>query len=197
MNTFPSKTQYYQMIELFEKANRNFLNDHLMLLESRVSERTMCGQLQININDLIKGDEFYEGYYVDVEYNRNVGRRGKRIRNDRFEKVNINCDLIVHSRGKDLEQDNLIAIEMKKVEQRSLRKEEEIVKDKERLMALTRPSYGEDWRYDGENLPDFVCRFILGVYYEINYINRKIYIQYYRSGEMVDDRVIDFAEIGL
>lgn len=197
MNTFPNETQYYQMIELFEKANRNFLNNHLMLLESRVSERTMCGQLQIMLNDLFREDSDYKGYYVDVEYNRNVGRRIKRIRNDRYEEVNITCDLIVHSRGKDSKQDNLIAIEMKKVERRSLRREEEIIKDKERLMALTRPTYGKDWRHESENLPDFVCRFILGVYYEINYINRKIYIQYYRSGEMVDDRVIDFAEIEL
>ncbi|WP_251126076.1 MULTISPECIES: hypothetical protein [unclassified Exiguobacterium] len=197
MNTFPNAIQYYRMVELFEKANRNFLNDHLMLLKSRISERAMCGQLQIMLNDLLREDSDYKGYYVDVEYNRNVGRRIKRIRNDRYEEVDITCDLIVHSRGKDSEQDNLIAIEMKKVEQRSSKQQIEIAKDKERLRALTRPSYGKDWRYDGENLPDFVCRFILGVYYEINYINRQIYIEYYRSGEIVDDTFIDFDKIGL
>lgn len=197
MNAFPSKTQYFQMIELFERANRNFLNDHIGLLESRISERAMCAQFQNMLNDLIRKDDHYKGYYVDVEYNRNVGRRIKRIRNDRYEEVNITCDLIVHSRGKNLVQDNLITIEMKKVEQRSLEKEEAIIKDKDRLKALTRPTYGKDWRHNGENLPDFVCRFILGVYYEINYINRKIYIQYYRSGEKVDNPVIDFDKIGL
>lgn len=197
MNTFPNKTQYYQMIELFEKANWNFLNDHLMLLESQVSERTMCGQLQININDLIRNDKFFERYYVDVEYNRNVERRIKRIRNDRYEKVNITCDLIVHSRGKNLKQDNLIALEMKKNFQNDLKQQQKIIEDKERLTALTRPSYGEEWQHDGQSLPDFVCRFILGIYYEINYLNHQIYIQYYRGGEMVNDQVIDFDRIGL
>ena len=115
MNTFPDATQYVQMVDIFEKANRNFLNDHLGLLESQVSERTMCGQFQIALNDLIRKDVQYGKYYVDVEYNRNVGRRIKRIRNGRYEQVNITCDLIVHSRGGNLKQDNLIALEMKKV----------------------------------------------------------------------------------
>ncbi|MCT4797313.1 hypothetical protein ACFO4U_08520 [Exiguobacterium profundum] len=89
MNTFPDATQYVQMVDIFEKANRNFLNDHLGLLESQVSERTMCGQFQIALNDLIRKDVQYGKYYVDVEYNRNVGRRIKRIRNGRYEQVNI------------------------------------------------------------------------------------------------------------
>ncbi|WP_214784590.1 hypothetical protein [Exiguobacterium sp. s183] len=197
MNAFPSKTQYFQMIELFERANRNFLNDHIGLLESRISERAMCAQFQNMLNDLIRKDDHYKGYYVDVEYNRNVGRRIKRIRNDRYEEVNITCDLIVHSRGQNLIQDNLFALEMKKVEQRSSEQQIKIAEDIDRLKMLTRPSYGEDWKYNGQNLPDFVCRFILGVYYEINYLNHQIYIQYYRGGEMVDDQVIDFDRIGL
>ena len=197
MNTFPDATQYVQMVDIFEKANRNFLNDHLGLLESQVSERTMCGQFQIALNDLIRKDVQYGKYYVDVEYNKNVGRRIKRIRNGRYEQVNITCDLIVHSRGGNLKQDNLIALEMKKVIRENSKQQQEINKDKERIIALTRSSYNDDWQYDGQDLPDYVCRFILGIYYEIDYVNRQICNQYYRSGELVHEIFIDFAEIGL
>lgn len=57
-------------------------------------------------------------------------------------------------------------------------------KDRERLIALTKDSFDDVWAWD-HNLPEHVCRYVLGVYYEINYRQKEIYIEYYRRGELV------------
>ena len=93
--------------------------------------------------------------------------------------IAINCDLIVHSRGKSLVQDNLISIEMKK-EYRPL---DEKNRDKVRLKALTRASFNDTWVFDGTELPAYVCRYILGIYYEIMG-NGSINVEYYRYGDL-------------
>ena len=52
---------------------------------------------------------------MDTEYNRNGGSLKTIFDNERDLKViKVTCDIIVHSRGKNIKQDNLICIEMKK-----------------------------------------------------------------------------------
>lgn len=55
------------------------------------------------------------------------------------------------------------------------RNEEEKQQDRNRLIALTSPSYNDTWVFNGTDLPEFVCRYILGIHYEIrtncNYIS--------------------------
>lgn len=104
----------------------------------------------------------------------------KTIRGQQEEIIPINCDLILHSRGENVDQDNLIAIEMKKSNAPSAEKQ----KDRERLIALTKDSFDDVWAWD-HNLPEHVCRYVLGVYYEINYRQKEIHIEYYRRGELV------------
>lgn len=67
-----------RLIEIFENANRDFLESDLGLLISKVSERTLCGALMLHINNIIKKSEFAE-YKVDVEYNRNKNVKIKTI----------------------------------------------------------------------------------------------------------------------
>ena len=74
--------------------------------------------------------------------------------------VPIQCDLIVHSRGKNIENDNLIAIEMKK----STRPKSEFIDDRKRLRALTKESYDDIWSNDGIALPELVCGYDIGIY---------------------------------
>lgn len=54
------------------------------------------------------------GYFADAEYNRKQNGQIKTIIDENMEEVKVQCDLILHSRGKNVERDNLIAIEMKK-----------------------------------------------------------------------------------
>mgnify|MGYP001217266739 FL=1 len=61
----------------------------------------------LHIHDTIKEDDSYAGYYTDVEYNRNRGgikTIRKTIRGQHEEIITINCDLILHSRGGNVEQ---------------------------------------------------------------------------------------------
>lgn len=113
------------IIKLFEKANDRLLLKDKGLFTSNVNERTICGALMVHLHDLIKNNKSYCHYYVDVEYNRNNGKV-KAIIGENLEVIPINCDLIVHGRGENRIQDNLLAVEMKK----SNRPKKEKLKDK-------------------------------------------------------------------
>ncbi|OQB23524.1 MAG: hypothetical protein BWY11_01823 [Firmicutes bacterium ADurb.Bin182] len=175
-----------RLIQIFDKANNDFISEEKSLILSGVSERTLCGALMLFLSKEIRESAFRR-YYVDVEYNRNNGKI-KTIRNNREEVITINCDLIVHSRGNIIEQDNLLALEMKK----STASDSEKLKDKERLMALTKDTFDDVWSYDGKSYPEHVCRYILGVYYEVNIQKRTIIIEYYRKGNLFHKYGISF-----
>ncbi|MEG0165554.1 hypothetical protein [Anaerorhabdus sp.] len=167
---------YEEMVALFEKANDRFLSKNIDILTRDISERTLCGALMLEIYEIIRENSDYEGYYVDVEYNRNIGHIDDRKRTSEEVNKNINCDLILHSRGKIAEQDNLIALEMKK----SNRPPSEKRDDKKRLRSLTRiPKNINEFKSD---LPEFVCGYQLGIYYEINYKKDSIALIFYRDG---------------
>ncbi len=180
-----------ELKSIFLAANNDLLRKDLLLFINEVSERTICGALMNKICDRIKRSK-YSNYFVDVEYNRNKNKRIKTccIREfgvrDRI--ININCDLIVHSRGQNFIQDNLIAIEMKK----SSRSQSEKNSDRIRLVSLTRDSFNNMYCYDGQALPEHVCRYKLGVYYEINFKKRTILLEYYYKGEKILEEIIRY-----
>ena len=181
---YDSLAVYRDLVILFEYANKNLLHKDFDLIQQDVSERTVCANLMLHLNRSLWGTPF-RSYYTDVEYNRNKNGIVKTIM-DRNEVItNITCDLIMHSRGKYIEQDNLLALEMKK----SSRPDSEKQKDKNRLIALTRDGYSA-WSFDGVTLPDHVCRYILGIYYEIDFDHHRIYLEYYRHGELIDSKII-------
>lgn len=180
------------MIEIFENANEAmFLNDMDLFL-MQVSERTICGALMLQLYKSINSTQ-YSRYYVDVEYNRNKGAKLKTylktIAGSEAVPIPIQCDLIVHSRGHCIEQDNLIAIEMKKHNRPYLEKE----MDRERICALTKNSFDDIWSFDGKTLPEHVCRYKLGVYYEINFSCKQILVEYYTEGYFFKDYVMDYS----
>lgn len=182
---------YDEMVRLFEKANENFLQNNKDLIISGVAERTLCGAMMLCISDIVRFEKpfaDYADYYVDVEYNRNKNGKIKTIVNSDFEVIKINCDLILHSRGVHPKQDNLIAIEMKKSNARKADKDS----DRKRLVALTKDSFDDVWSFDGKTLPEYVCRYVLGVYYEIIYSKNKVYLEYYKNGNLIEKKFIDF-----
>lgn len=178
---------YEELVLLFERANRAFLKLNQDLLYSEVSERALCGALMIQIYNLILKDGSFYGYHVDVEYNRNKGglkticEVTNELERNRYEITRITCDLILHSRGKNKKQDNLIALEMKKSNANIKNKNS----DRKRLKLLTKVSFDDIWSADGRSLPEHVCGYVLGVYYEINYRRKEILIEYYYKGEMI------------
>ena len=182
---------YDQLKEMFLISNRSFIRDDKELLDSQVSERSLCGALMLHLNRLMLQSKDFEGYYTDVEYNRNRGNIKtikKTIRDQEEQVVSVTCDLIMHSRGRHPEQDNLIAIEMKKANRPVVEK----AKDKERLRALTKDTFDDTWSYDGVTLPEHVCRYVIGIYYEIDFEDKKIRLEYYKQGECVEHQILRF-----
>jgi hypothetical protein len=173
-----------QVLELFLNANNRFLERNLSLFLDQVNERAICGALSQHLNEAIHNSDF-SNYYTDTEYNRNEGKV-KTIINDEYEVVSINCDLIVHSRGNIINQDNLIALEMKK----STRTDYEKEKDRKRLIALTKESYDDVWSNDGTALPEHVCGYLLGIFYEIDLTNLIIYLEFYQRGRLFESKQI-------
>lgn len=166
----------------FFAANRRFLLEEKELLLTDVSERGICARLMLHLQREIDKSIFYK-YYVDVEYNRNQGKV-KTIMNNEMKIIPITCDLIVHSRGEVVEQDNLLAIEMKKVNATI----EDKQKDKERLIALTKTSFDDIWSFDGKTLPEHVCGYLLGIYYEIDQYHNRICMEFYSEGVFLKKR---------
>lgn len=181
-----------EMIAIFEEANRQFLEiETIHGIPLGVSERSLCGSLMLHLRKALDKSAYKE-YYVDIEYNRNEGGKLKTIVNGIETAVKITCDLIVHSRGGKPNQDNLIAVEMKRSTHRKREKE----KDKTRLICLTRDSYDNIWSSDGKTLPKHVCGYILGVYYELDSKNQQARIEYYTKGEMNKRVELPFSNCG-
>ena len=160
---------------IFERASKLFLKEQYLLILSGVSERCWYTQLAM--------------YFVASEYKRN----DKKIKTicyseEELKVIKVTCDIIVHSRGDNIEQDNLICIEMKK----STAKKASKIADKTRLRTLTKDSFDDVWSYDGKTLPEHVCRYKLGVYYEINIKEQKVHIEYYQKGEKSKEYDIKF-----
>lgn len=180
------------MVTLFERANDTFLKAGESLFRNQVAEQTLCGGLMLHLFALVAQDESLSGYYVDVEYNRNSGSIKtikKTIKGENEQIIPIKCDLILHSRGEHPEQDNLIALEMKKSKRQQSKKRT----DQDRLIALTKDSFDDIWSYDGLTLPEHVCRYVLGVYYEIIYERNLILIEYYEKGKVTTSYELPIA----
>lgn len=180
LDWYGSVAVYKDLVTLFESANKSLLKKDLELIKNDVSERTVCAALMTHLKGALWGTPFCT-YHVDVEYNRNKDGMIKTIIDEKNVVTNITCDLIVHSRGAYIEQDNLIALEMKKANRTDAEKQ----KDKNRLKALTREK-NNVWCYDGKTFPDQVCRYILGIYYEISLDHHQVYLEYYHHGDLVN-----------
>ena len=111
----------------FQKERANILNG--------VAERNLCARLALYI-ELEMERVGFQGYYADVEYNRKQNGAVKTIMDDEYKIIRINCDLILHSRGEIVQIDNLIAVEMKKIERPQYEKESDV----NRLRAMTKKS---------------------------------------------------------
>lgn len=182
---FDNLDDYLYLKKLFLKANDAFLTRDIDLIKTDVSEPTLCSALKSRLETYLEKEGIAD-YFVDLEYNRNNGQI-KTIIDDNLAIVKIKCDFILHSRGHNIAQDNLLALEMKK----SYRSRYSKDKDRNRLIALTKSSYDNDvWSYDGTTMPEHVCRYIIGIYYEVDILHNKIILKFYRQGALEDRQVI-------
>lgn len=97
------------LIDLFDESTDIFLEDEVENILDDIAERNLCGRLAIYVTQKLAENNI-TGYYADPEYNRKQGGQVKTILDDEMNVVTIQCDLIVHSRGRNIEQDNLIVL---------------------------------------------------------------------------------------
>lgn len=169
--------------KLFEEANEQFLKYEKVNIKRNVSERNLCQNLANYLRDNMKKIGL-KGYYADTEYDRNQNMV-KTIINNEMKIIEIECDLIVHSRGENVKQDNLIAIEMKKSTNMQKRNE-----DKERLKYMTKNTYYNEITY--QELPRHICRYALGIFYDINIEKQEVNLEYYENGKLCKEEVLNF-----
>ncbi len=174
--------------EIFEDALQKFTQLEAQELLEGVNERANCGRMAIYIHESSKQRMLPDEYVVDVEYNRKQSGDIKTIMNGSGFIVRVNCDIILHSRGSILEQDNLLAIEMKKSDTGRKNKQS----DRIRLQALTQASFDGIWSADGKTLPEHVCGYALGVFMEIDRFARQINVEYYIDGSMQEQKNYQF-----
>lgn len=176
-----------QLLELFNSVNKTFLRLESENIRNGVSERNLCGRFAIYLQNAVSSTEF-SNYFVDIEYNRNYGGSVKTIINGDEKVTSITCDLILHSRGSSLSQDNLIAVEMKKTG----RPYHETVSDRDRLTALTKSSFDGVWSNDGKTLPKHVCGYVWGIFIEIDHNRGLQMLTYFFNGEPVIEKTLPF-----
>jgi DNA mismatch endonuclease (patch repair protein) len=179
IDSIRNNSLFNTLVFIFDQTLIKFWKNNKDLIKSDVSERNLCGNLAFELRDEIRQSKFAD-YYVDIEYNRNNGKI-KTLMDETMKIIPITCDVIVHSRGKIVNKDNLIAIEMKKSNQSKQEKED----DRIRLKALTKQSYNDIWSFDGHTLPEHVCGYTLGVYIEIDPMKFNAKIEYYYNGQYI------------
>ena len=172
-------TNYQKLKDLFWEANREFIEKDLDLLYEDISERCLCGALMHELNKQLEKNGC-NNYYADVEFNRNK-KRIKQLPNDDGFLSNILPDIIVHSRGKET-LDNLLVLEMKKSSANQQDKEN----DRNRLKKMTTLNYqGSHHSYE----------YLLGIYYEIDFGKKQIFIEFYKDGEIVEENTLSYEDI--
>jgi hypothetical protein len=176
--------------EIVNNSLKKFFEYDLELIQRDVSERAWCGRLAIYMEKEIRSrGNIFVGYFVDVEYNR--GRGGAKImtrfdKNGKFISTDsITCDLILHSRGKIIENDNLIAVEMKKESGRGKKE------DKQRLRILTTPKADLYAWSDDNNAYEYD----LGVYIEIDVRKMSCLIQMYKEGKKISNSELTLSHL--
>ena len=166
-----------ELMNIFEKAKEKFLKDEKEIIRIDINERTLSARLMFHLQTLLLNEiyqENYKEYSVDCEYNRineieykilKVCEYIEKTKN--FEEVDkkVYPDIIVHKRN---ENNNLIVIEMKKVNSYIKKKEN----DKNRLKAMTNPRKLNNFNY------------ILGVYFEVDTTgNNNHIIEFFVNGK--------------
>lgn len=162
---------------IFADSVTQFLEREATEITEGVNERNNCSRWAMYLEHAAHRHGL-TGYCADTEYNRKQNGMIKTILDEDQVVVAINCDLILHSRGLNVAEDNLIAIEVKKADRPPKEKED----DRRRLRALTKASYDDIWMNDGSNPPEHVCGYRFGAFVELDRKRRRCVIECYKEG---------------
>ena len=100
--------------DILVSSIRRLYEEDYFNIRAGVSERNICARLALHIEKLMREcnhADIFEGYYVDVEYNRMGYGSPKYYEDHKQELRYMVSDLLIHSRG---ETPNYLAVEMKR-----------------------------------------------------------------------------------
>lgn len=164
----------------YTAALAKFCENDIQLIATITHEQAMAHRIALYLEQECRaqGEEINPLYVVDCEYNRN-GNSVKRIVNGQGIVIPIRADIILHSRGQVLEQDNLLAMELKIMPARDA----ELESDRLRLMAMTENTFTKTFKWGKGRLPESVCRYKFGVYLLIDAAQGYIDQEYFYDGQ--------------
>lgn len=172
----------------FIAALSEFLAREAENITATTSERNWCFRLGFYM-ELMRPSWLPEMYVVDAEYNRKQHGRVKTIQGVNGKPLNITPDIILHSRGRSIRNDNLIAIEMKKSGQPLAEKNA----DRNRLIIMTSRRHDE-FMPDPRVHPEHVCGYKLGFFIVLDPRNGDVAVETYAAGNLVREDMYRFAE---
>lgn len=170
---------------LFYESLNDFFSSEAENIEAGIAERNLCSRLAMILEPKAHRAGL-TSYFADVEYNRKNGRVKTMIDQNEVI-VRINCDLLLHSRGR-LEVDNLIAIEMKKSE----RPTQEEIDDCERLRILTKTNYNDIVVLEGDLEEQHVCGYKLGYFLWIDTESKTYRLKEFSSGNFISEQEVQY-----
>lgn len=168
------------IIKIFKRGLKDLLETDKRVIDLDVSEQCICARLAFHMENHLRSydkehsSSMFEGYYVDVEFNRMFGEQPKYVCYD-GDRHSVRCDLLIHSRGLE-SQDNLLWLEMKK-ESNKFQNES----DRKRVQSVTKREAGNE---------DFVNNTLLGIYLTLN--KSSFNVEYYENEEFWKNECIDF-----
>lgn len=158
-----------ELIKIFENAKENFLKDcDKIIIATNINERTLTARLMYHLQKELDKFEEYKEYSVDCEYNRN----NYDVKYKKYNKTKIYPDIIIHKR---LSNENLIALEMKKI------KFKEIIdlKDIENKKFNNDRTRLEDFTAENGNF-----KYALGIFFIVDRSKKKNHIvEFYSKGK--------------
>lgn len=159
------------IIKIFKRGLKDLLETDKRVIDLDVSEQCICARLAFHMENHLRSydkehsSSMFEGYYVDVEFNRMFGEQPKYVCYD-GDRHSVRADLLIHSRGLK-SQDNLLWLEMKKESNKNNNES-----DRKRVASVTQKDVNDK---------ESVNNTSLGIYLTIETSSFKV--EYYREGK--------------
>ena len=124
--------------------------------------------------DKEKKECVFRNYSIDIEFNKTEGGKPKEVfRNGKYHQTR--CDILIHSKGRVPEQENLLIIELKKRDS-----DDKVENDINEIKRMVSPS--EKGSKDAQ-----ICGTLLGVFLRIYPNQYKGYKYWYQDGDVKDE----------
>lgn len=163
----------HKVIGLLKRGLKELYRIDYFNIRCDVSERNICARLAMHLENIMRKEHIFDGYFVDVEYNRQGGDHLKQYYDHVAQRPRaMVSDLLIQSRGQER---NLLALELKK-----LKNKKDVDNDIKRLIELVKPDDSEN-RYCVHNT-------LVGAF--VTYSSTEVSIQLFSEIEDINESTL-------